>query len=405
MKKISGVLITTIMLMIVLYVYGCKNYRHYEEAKKIMSHCTTDPHAGVKNAGDPYTCYEQAAALFDRVNDYRDSKKLAKEARYLAAGYFYENRGRYFYDKGKNDSESYLISYLIRAYQLLLQVGEYKDASDIAKNVKTELYAIAMTDVKKNVEKTNNDGANRTDDDNHSIDEIFKILKHDDISALQEKLYSFVHDNIDNPNFWNNAGTPGLYTELYGIIFQKISDYKDASKWRERLVEAYTIPTIDGDSLKKRTDRIGINPQPRTVIASFGGENDSPLALTRKIRALKQEMKGNIFFTDNIEQACAIIHYKKSYDLWKTFNYSLGREIHSPVDYYNTTVTVKIISVNGKVLYSKSLLSKFSKSYESLPYNTAKKLYATPKDVNIAELAKVLEKEFAQFPAPIKVRN
>ena len=486
MKKAFNIIVLITSAMFVIALCGCsENYKRYKEAKERMSRGADDASIAISMhqrdlprreqksyfLGD-YLYYEWAAELFDELDDYKDSKELAKEARYHAAVYFYEQYN-------KNHKEYYLT----RAYQLLLKAGEYKDASDmaveysaimlqdaldynekrkpheesenisklfmsfdekskeknadliyqraigyfeydpiseadyrgrsefidaehgkllhylnivkddvvIADSIKEKLYNIAMIDIKKLVEKTNRDFPNTTSYDwrqptEDNIYTIVSILKEDNV--LKEKLYCFVRDNIENPNFWDNFyQIKGFSKEpihkLHNFVFQQIKNYKDTTDWYKRLIYANEIPTIDEDSLKNRTSRIGISPQPRTVIAIGGMYNSS----------LKQEMKGNIFFTDDVEKACAIIHSEKNHYLWKTVDYVRG----SPVKYYNTTIIVKIFSVNEKLLYSKSLSGNFSQPYQRVSQGITE-LYAEPKgDINITELAKVLEIEFAKF--------
>ena len=254
-------------------------------------------------------------------------------------------------------------------------------------SVKEKLRNIAMIDVEKLIEKRNEDDFHNIHaSDYYYLYKIVNILKDD--TVLKEKLYCFVHDNIDNPIFWDNFYQMTGFSDerkrkLHTFIFQQIRNYKDTTDWYRRLIYANDIPTIDEDSYKNGTSRIGINPQPRTVVATDERYNKS----------LKQEMKGNIFFTDDIEKACAVIHSETNHYLWKTFNYAGG----DPVKYYNTTITVKVYAVGGKVLYNKSLSAKFSQPYERVSQGITKE-YAYPKgDINIAELAKVLEKEFVKF--------
>jgi hypothetical protein len=397
---------------------GCgEQYKAYNEAKELMSRGTEVVSYPIKvsNTGFPiaYTCYEWAADRFDDLGDYKDSDKLARECRYLAAIYWYE---RYI----KNDSHTLLT--LSQAYHLFVKAGGYKDALDKAVECSAEMlkyglnfnanpkhYSQSNINITKlfqsfdeNSKKQNAillyqlvapslaapnwgilipfrprpglEDVDRSLDEDKKRSSFLRDLRYLELirqyypvpDEIREKMYRAALSAAEHEHFWQ--GNKQLQTE----IFKYLGDYNDSAEWYRRCNEFENIPYIRDNSYRWQTNRTGGAPQARTIAIVLSDDGKNSTFLNAEIvvfgRWLKNETNGNIYFTSDASEASAVIHFTVSYTFYRTFHYQRG----SPVDYYNSKAMIEIRSADGVLLLSETWRNNVTEPMSQIGFGVTK---------------------------------
>ncbi|MDR1055356.1 MAG: hypothetical protein LBL90_05930 [Prevotellaceae bacterium] len=471
MKKIFG--ITSLVVSIAFFVVFCgcsENYKRYKEVKEKMSYGTDDARnemdiyykdipgklrelrskidsmtmlPSIPQSSDyyfvGYTYYEWAADLFDEFGDYKNSKKLAKKARYLAAVYFYEKNGAVKKDVIKRGS---MDAYLNRAYRLMLKAGEYKDAPDKAiaysaimlKNtldlvVKNGYYGRISVLFRSLDEKSKEINAHliyQLVEPNFAAESWSYKSRVRDFSYLQmikeylpvsdtirEKMYRAAMDILNSDGFWKEKTYFELQANIFDYfgdykdsrqwltanIFDYLGDYKDSKQWPTRIKEANNFPILSEEKYAAKAGQTGREKQARTIVIVLshdGIEDESSIKSNIEMslgKRLKEETKGNIFFTYEPAKACVVIHYERTHTFYRTFQYTGG----VTADYYHTKTTMEIKAANGNVLWSKTMNNNIRTPFSTIGGGAKYRNICAPAPVYHTEVLEILQKYFAEI--------
>lgn len=411
---------------------GCgEQYKAYNEAKELMSHGTEEVdhytlkgHDSVEFQMD-YSCYEWAADRFDGLGDYKDSKELARECRYLAAIYFNELYIKKFPPHSKPYFDK---TYLGRAYRLFVKAGEYKDAPAKAMECSAEMLkkgldfnanrrsnespvniAELFQSFDENSKEQNaillyqhvapslaapnwgilipfrsmpglGDMDRRRDEDkkrNSFLGDIYylKLIRqyYPVPDEIREKMYRAALSAAEHEHFWQMSGNRQLQTK----IFEYLGDYKDSAEWYRRCNEFRNIPYIRDNGYRWQANRGGA-PQARTIAIVLSDDGKNSTFLNAEIvmfgERLKNETNGNIYFTSDASEASVVIHFTVSYTFSRTFHYQRG----SPVDYYNSKATIEIRSADGVLLLSETMRNNVTEPMSQIGFGVTKSYQPAP---------------------------
>ncbi len=374
---------------------------------------------------DQYRIYqtlytEWAGHVFTSLGEYKDAKQLAKEAYYQSGIVMYDNYTGYAQKQLNNPR----LFYLEKAYTLFVLAQEYKNAPQLAKECaaikiektledatiqgnwenitalfqsfdntqKEEMATLIYQNMRQTfaandwgLDEEHTDFTSQTPKKQQYLHDIFLlgiIKNYAPVPPdIQEKMYSAALQRASKPSFWqkdvenhhrinSNAGRK-VSTLLQEEIFHYLGDYKDAKLWLKRFTEYTHIPIIHNGDMPKKKHAFAA-PEPRTIAIVYttdGQITDAFLHPTLQAnlaksvgQALKEKTMGNIFFTQDISQASAILYYAISYEHFGTFAYSGG----GTADYYHTRAITEIRLPDGTVKLHKSMLNRVTKPQESI---------------------------------------
>jgi len=339
--------------------------------------------------GMDYSNYEWAVEQFKKLANYKKSKQFLKEAAYKAGEY----RQNF-----QNTTDK------VTAFYYFVEADDYQDATHKAMHIlKTEI----LENIQYTESKIFNNNFLLLDDtikrkyapiiyqyaENRILTKDWNIIEgNTDIRLLMlikgytpisdnifEKLYNEASlDNIDWPTsidwytkygkkngekFLMDLHTRNSITQRT-LALQFLGDYKNSKEFYRRCEELTRFPTIDEKTFENNINIKG-TPQARTVIlviSDDGKDAFSKNEFSDFYHNLKIRAKGNIYFTGNIGDASAAIHYKVDHPFWKSFTYSGNGIAH----YYHTNITIELRSKNDNILYRKALSAKYSRPQQQI---------------------------------------
>jgi hypothetical protein len=277
---------------------------------------------------------------------YKQAKRAFKEGNYAAAGFMYNKLGDY-----KNSAELYEESTFLMGEQYFRKAD----------------FVLAEKQFSKLKGRFKDSVIRMMDDEGVKMFQSFLIHFNTPVPKTFREFYFSLCDTSGTKSF--GLGWQGSYKQVSALL-GLMGDHKEVKGWSHRLKELSVIPVLNEKSFIKQVKTAGNAPQPRTIVvigSEDRSEDDNWKARSSKnnpfyanmycavfCEDMKCDTRGNLFFTMDATQACAIIRHKLAYRFLQSASYDNG----SSIDYYTSTITVELCATDGKVLCRESLSSK-----------------------------------------------